>query len=344
MPRDRLRSAFWLSIVFLGGALFAMSVAAAEVSPAKDAESGFDVYTLKVGKTVAKLVPAAGCNLYSIEFDGVELLRKPKSLKELPGFAYGNPVLYPTPNRIRGAVMQWDGATYTFPDNNNGNFLHGLVHSIEWRVDKVTTDATTASILCSVEFKPGTTRYDLFPFAHTLHLKTTVRDGSARFEYTVENTGDKPLPFGVAFHPWFLNHGSREDIYLTVPATHIFESVDLLPTGKLIPLDGSPFDCRKPRKLQGFVVDDVWHGLTPGEPAVIDYRAAKLKISLPATADFKNLVVYTHQPDTFCVENQTCSTDAHNLHTKGLVKEASLQVVPPKGKTSGAAEFQFEKY
>ncbi|GAG43851.1 unnamed protein product, partial [marine sediment metagenome] len=44
---------------------------------------------------------------------------------------------------------------------------------------------------------------------------------------------------------------------------------------------------------------------------------------------FTHSVVYTQQTGHFCLENQTCSTDAHNLHARGLRKEAHLTILRP---------------
>jgi len=47
------------------------------------------------------------------------------------------------------------------------------------------------------------------------------------------------------------------------------------------------------------------------------------------------MVVYTQQPAFFCVENQTCSTDAHNLYARGLKDISHLLTVRPGSKDTG---------
>lgn len=323
---------------------------AGEVQLVKDAETGWTVYTMCAGKTCVSVVPQAGCNVFSITQDGRELLKKPKSLKELPGFMYGNPICYPTPNRVANAAFTFEGKTYQFPANNGKNFLHGLVHSAPWEYLGAEGTATETTLHCRIEFKEGTEWFKLFPFPHTLKLAINVKEGAVKFTYTVDNVaGTGPVPFGLAFHPWFLYQGARANTFLQVPATHIYEVSDnsptgLIPTGKLLPLEGNPKDLRTSRTLEDFVIDDVFYGMTPDKPAVIDFKEIKLKLSLPATADFAHMVVYTPKEGWFCVENQTCSTDAHNLHARGLTKEANLIIVP-KGQThTGTAEFKITAY
>ena len=46
----------------------------------------------------------------------------------------------------------------------------------------------------------------------------------------------------------------------------------------------------------------------------------------------------------FCVEDQTCSTDAHNLYARGLKQESHLQIVEPGKTQSGWIELKAESY
>jgi len=41
------------------------------------------------------------------------------------------------------------------------------------------------------------------------------------------------------------------------------------------------------------------------------------------------MVVYTENPNFFCLENQACSTDAHNLYAQGKQDAAHLLIVQP---------------
>ena len=215
-----------------------------DVTHSTDAESGFAVWTLKSGQTELKVVPAAGANAYSLKFDGRELLKTPKSLKELPGFVNGNPLLYPTPNRVRNAEFTFEGQQFKFPANNKGNFLHGLVHNVKWEQMQASKSEGAAELNCELAFRPGSEQYRLFPYGHNLRMTYKVSNGRVEMTYTVDNFGDKPLPFGFAFHPWFLYLGDRANTYLTIPATHHMESPQQLPTGRLEELSGSPFDVR----------------------------------------------------------------------------------------------------
>ncbi|MBW7998100.1 MAG: aldose 1-epimerase, partial [Candidatus Glassbacteria bacterium] len=156
-----------------------------------------------------------------------------------------------------------------------------------------------------------------------------------KVQYRVENKGELTLPYGIALHPYFNFLGPRESAYLCVPARAHMEAVNLMPTGKLESLEGMPYDITSPTPVAELVLDDVYWGMRPGQPARIEYRQTGIRVELAASAEFTHMVVYIQpQNNFFCVENQTCSTDAHNLHAAGLVEESHLLFAAP-GETSG---------
>ncbi|HEX3997787.1 MAG TPA: aldose 1-epimerase [Pirellulales bacterium] len=328
-----------------------LSARGANLTMGTDADSGFSTIRVTQGHTEIAIAPAAGANVYSIRYKGTELLKGPKSLKNLPGFMYGVPVLYPTPNRVRGGEFTFGGQKFTFPPNDHGNFLHGLVHSAVWELGDINVGgngpADNATLTFRLPFAPGSEQYKLFPLPHTLELAITSGNDSVRWTYTVDNRkGDKPIPYGFAIHPWFLYQGSRKDTFVTIPATQVMEAKEMLPTGKLLDLAQHPeYDARQPRSLEGFLRDDVYAGIDSSQPALIDFRQRRLKITLSASDDFKHLVLYTPKDQPwFCVEDQTCSTDAHNLYAQGLKKESNLLIVEPGKTASGWIEMRFANY
>jgi aldose 1-epimerase len=306
------------------------------------ADDTLKVHTHRIGDTEVKVCPGAGANLFSIRYKGRELLRQPEAIERLPGFMYGTPVLYPTPNRVKGAVMTFEGRTYKFPDNNNGNFLHGLVHDVPWTVKSNTLKDGKLLVDMELPFEPGSKRFELFPHRHKLGLAIEATDGKVTWTYTVDNTdGDGPVPFGFALHPWFGYQGDRKDVILTIPAPKVHKSIDLLPSGELLDVAGTAFDCRNGKSLEGFIIDDVYADMPAGGVTSMTFPKVDLKLELTATDEFKHLVVYTHQDHSFCVENQTNATDAHNLHAAGKKDLANLLIVPKGGKKSGSITLKF---
>ena len=74
------------------------------------------------------------------------------------------------------------------------------------------------------------------------------------------------------------------------------------------------------------------------------YPAKGIKVVLDATADFSHIVVYSPRgKGYFCIENQTCSTDAHNLHDRGFVHASGLKTAEPGQATGGTVEYRIER-
>ena len=323
--------------------LLVACVSAGQVEVEKHVATGWDVYTLRQGEITVRVVPSAGSNAYSVVYRGVEFFRVPEELKKLPGVGYGNPILYPMPNRVRGAAFTFEEKTYRFPKNGNGNFIHGLVHSEAFDVESVSSNDDVSELTCALTFAPGRRAYDLFPFRHVFRVTISVTDGAVRWTYEVDNRqGDKSLPFGVAFHPYVMYQNSRKETYLHAPATHLMESMNQLPSGKLLALDDHPLDARRPRSLAGYHADDVFIGMNPDRPARILFRETNRGITFRASAEFTHLVVWTPDRPYLGIENQTCSTDAHNLASQGRQDVAHLQVCLPGEKATGSVEYRFQ--
>jgi aldose 1-epimerase len=312
------------------------------VAPSADASTGWQVYTIQFRDTTVRVVPAAGCNVYSIDVADTEFLRRPDDLKKLKGVSYGTPILYPMPNRVRGAQFTYDGQTYKFPPNNSGNFIHGLVHSVAWRPSTAHVGDDFAELSCVLPFDERSELFERFPFPHTLTMTVRVAEKRVRWTYVVENIGDCSVPFGLALHPYFNYLGRREQTFLQVRADALMEAEQQLPSGKLVELDGHPLDARQPVSLAGYNADHVFFGVRHDPAAVVDFRGARRKITFVTSDDFTHLVAYTPDRPFFCLENQTCSTDAHNLASEGRNTVAHLLECPPSKKMSGWVEYQFE--
>lgn len=310
-----------------------------EVNKRIDSSTGWSVYSLQQGSTEVELVPEAGCNVFSIQVDRVEYLRVPEQIENLPGVGYGTPILYPTPNRVRNAVFRFQDQEFRFPPNNGDNFIHGLVHSVPWQVTDTGSSAERSWLQAETHF---TSDHATFPLPHRLRVTVVVMEGRVRWEYEVDNrAGSATVPFGFGLHPYFPYQGARAETYLHVPATHWMESEALVPTGRLIELEGTPYDLRTPTSLADRMLDDVFFGITPEHPARVEFRDVGRQIVFQASPEFTHMVVYTPDRPFFCVENQTCSTDAHNLANAGKNDVAHLLTCPVGETRTGWVEYRF---
>jgi aldose 1-epimerase len=291
----------------------------------------------------AKIMPSAGASLFSLVYNGVELIMGPESLADFNGASRGNPVLYPAPNRVAGGKFSFEGRTFDFGLNDGDRWLHALVRDIPWEYEVLPATGSGVAVHCWVDFSPGTALFEKFGFDHRLNLTFTLDSEGLLATYKVENRGDLTLPYGFALHPYFTFPGPRDSAYLCVPARKHMEAVNLMPTGKLEELEGKPWDITKPVPVPSLVLDDVYWGMTSANPAWIEYRQNNIKVTLAASEEFTHMVVYIQpQNNFFCVENQTCSTDAHNLYARGLVDESHLLFAGPGESREGWVHFKIQ--
>jgi len=280
-----------------------------------------------------KIAPGMGDNLFSIQYGGRELLFGPEPFKVLARQSCGIKMLYPSPNRVKNAEWRFEETVLKFTPNNGPHFIHGLVKDIAWEfVDPVVTD-NGVTFRTWIDFDGSKPYFQSFPYRHRIELVFILSKDGIAFRYRVQNEDSKKLPFGFAIHPYFRVLGDRKNVFIKIPARKRMEAVEKIPTGKLLPLgpDAST-DLREFKSIAGLNLDDVFWGLRSSEPAVLQYRDAGIRLRFIATDDFTHGVLFTPPGDFFCFENQTCSTDAHNLYTRGMREAAHLLVVDP-GKT-----------
>ena len=107
---------------------------------------------------------------------------------------------------------------------------------------------------------------------------------------------------------------------------------DRLPTGVIECVEGTKWSLQKPKKLAELSLDDIYFGVAPDIQVWFRHDTIVLKVHQKAKADYTHVVVYTPNSNFFCIENQTSSTDAHNLYARGFEKKSHLQILEARGK------------
>lgn len=168
----------------------------------------------------------------------------------LKGASYFGALIGRYANRIGGAKFALNGRTYKLTPNNGSNSLHGGVKGF----DKVAWEARTAKsadspVLELVYFsKDGEEG-----FPGNLKVKAAyclMDENELRIELTA--TTDAPTLCNLTGHSYF-NLAGQGDVLaheLHLNASR-FTPADagLIPTGELKPVDGTPFDFRKPAAI-----------------------------------------------------------------------------------------------
>ena len=322
------------------GVMLSGQAAGGEIFEHTDPATGSQVFVLRQGETVARFSPSKGANVFSIEVSGVEYLRTPADMYGFEGTLHGVPVLYPTPNRVKGAAFTFAGKKFAYEPNFGPDHIHGLVVGQPWRVVGREITAESVAIRSAIDFAPGSEWYEQFPLRHRLLLTVTVSEGAVRWDYEVDNReGDQPVPFGFGLHPYFIYQGARDGTFVTLPAPHWMGAQDAFPSGRLVPAEELDYALSEPLAASR-PFDDVFFGMRPEAPAVIDFRDSARAVELRASKEFTHAVLWTEGP-VFSVENQTSSTDAHNLHDAGHERAAHLQVCDAGQACAGWVEYRF---
>ena len=160
-------------------------------------------------------------------------------------------------NRIANAKFTLNGREYTLVANNGPNAIHGGLKGF----DKVVWDA---KVLATLQGPALELRYvskdgeEGYPGTLTVKaVYTLTEDNALKLQFTA--TTDKDTVLNLTHHSYFnlagqgdiLNHQVmiHADKFLPVDST-------LIPTGELRPVDGTPFDFRKPTAIGARINQD----------------------------------------------------------------------------------------
>ncbi len=168
-------------------------------------------------------------------------------------------------NRIANGQFTLDGKTYTLPKNDGPNTLHG---GTTRTFDKVVWDAEPLKGKTGVAFsylsKDGE---EGFPGNLKVKVTYTLTDANELI-LDYEATTDKATPINVSQHSYFNlkgeGNGDILDHEILLNADK-FTPVDknLIPTGELRPVKGTPFDFTTSTKI-GSRIDDSYEQLQLG--------------------------------------------------------------------------------
>ena len=160
-------------------------------------------------------------------------------------------------NRIAGGRFTLEGRTYELARNNGPNHLHGGLRGFDkanWKGEPFKNEGG-AGVIFTHASPDGDEGY---PGTLQVRVTYTLND---RNELSVDYhaTSDKPTVLNLTQHSYFnlAGQGTRTVLghELQINADR-YTPVDanLIPTGELAPVEGTPFDFRKP-KVMGHAID-----------------------------------------------------------------------------------------
>jgi aldose 1-epimerase len=162
-------------------------------------------------------------------------------------------------NRLAGGKFTLDGKTYTVPVNNGPNSLHGGIVGFDKKVwqAKVVEGADGVALGLTLTSPDGEEGY---PGTLNVRVAYTLTDANElHLDYTAAT--DKPTVLNLTNHAyWNLLGEGRGTIYghiLMLNADRYTpDDENLIPTGELAPVTGTPFDFRAPKAIAAAVRSD----------------------------------------------------------------------------------------
>lgn len=166
-----------------------------------------------------------------------------------PGERFLGAVVGPYANRIANGTYTIGNQTYTFPQNNNGQTLHGGLKGLDmvvWDVVEVNEDSIVLSYLRpdGQDGMPGNLKIVM--------TYTLTADNEFKVDYLAET--DRSTHVNISHHSFFNlkgeGNGTINDhvLYINASRTTPVNEV-LIPTGEIADVTGTPFDFREPKEI-----------------------------------------------------------------------------------------------
>ena len=219
-----------------------------------------------------------------------------------PGERFLGAVVGPYANRIANGTYTIGEETYTFPQNNNGQTLHGGLKGLDlvvWDVEEVTDSTLVLSYLHEdgAEGMPGNLKV-VMTYALT-------SDNEFKVDYVAET--DKTTHVNISHHSFFNlkgeGNGTINDhiLYINASNTTPVNAV-LIPSGEIADVTGTPFDFRQAKAIgQDLEVENeqLANGGGYDHNWILDRRTPdqmELAASVYEPASGRFMEVYTDQP------------------------------------------------
>ena len=219
-----------------------------------------------------------------------------------PGERFLGAVVGPYANRIANGTYTIGDQTYNFPQNNNGQTLHGGLKGLDmvvWDVDTVTANSIVLSYLRpdGQEGMPGNLKIVM--------TYTLTPDNEFRVDYLAET--DKTNHVNISHHSFFNlkgeGNGTINDHVLYINASRTTPvDANLIPTGEIAEVEGTPFDFREPKAIGQDVNaenEQLKNGAGYDHNWVLDRKTAdglELAASVYEPASGRYMEVWTDQP------------------------------------------------
>lgn len=206
------------------------------------------LYTIEDGAIRAEISDFGGL-LHSLKVNGVDIVLGFGSIEDyISSGTYCGATVGRVANRIAGGKFSLGGKTYSLSQNDGENHLHGGFHGFDKRAFEA-CGHTENSLTMRYTAADGEEGY---PGNLAFTVTFTVEDGELEIRYTAES--DKDTLFCPTCHAYFNldGEGSGDCLgnMLTVNASYYTPADEkLIPTGEIAAVENTPFDFRKPKRI-----------------------------------------------------------------------------------------------
>lgn len=237
-------------------------------------------------------------------------------------------VLIPFPSRVRGGVYEFRGQKHALVKNDKDgpNAIHGFVRGQLFETKKLSPNEAVFCYEIDARKKPIAG----YPFSIGVQITYSVGVDGLTTNFQITNSGATHAPVGVGFHPYFCgDQGELADWQVTIPALDSIELEDLLPTGKILPVEGTRFDFRAGRLIGNASYNGCLAHLERDKSgwatALVTSKNSSRRISIRIDQAFDFVVIYTGDQISapsarkgFAIEPMTCAPDAFHHAAWGL--------------------------
>lgn len=309
---DTMKKIFFMALCLAAAAC--TSVKDVELIPTSSFEKEIDgkqvsLYTLAAGDLTMQVTNFGGrvVTLWTPDKDGdyediVLGYNNIETYLNNPGERFLGAVVGPYANRIANGTYTIGEETYAFPQNNNGQTLHGGLKGLDlvvWDVEEVTDSTLVLSYLHEdgAEGMPGNLKI-VMTYALT-------SDNEFKVDYVAET--DKTTHVNISHHSFFNlkgeGNGTINDhiLYINASNTTPVNAV-LIPSGEIADVTGTPFDFRQAKTIgQDLEVENeqIANGGGYDHNWILDRQTPdqmELAASVYEPASGRFMEVYTDQP------------------------------------------------
>ena len=199
-------------------------------------------------------------------------------------------------NRIANGNLEIEGKTYKMAINNGPNHLHGGKIGFDRKLFDAETFQNEKEIGLKFTYLSPDLEENYPGNLKVICIYTLNNNNELGIEYKAET--DKTTVVNLTNHTYFNLTGGEENILnheLELTATKMTEMVDQIPTGKIIPVAGTPFDFTSSKKIN-YRMSEVPMGYD--DNFVLDNESGNLKYigTLKETKSGRKVEVLTTQP------------------------------------------------